>query len=70
MGWCCRNAEPASTNQPYESVVRDFFNEFTFPVIFDSDIGHRQPNLTILNGAVTTFRCNTDGTGEIGIEKR
>lgn len=38
----------------YETVIREFFAEKPFPVLYDLDIGHRPPNMTLINGAIAT----------------
>lgn len=44
----------------YEGVIREFFANKPFPVIFDADIGHYPPNMTIINGSLATVELNGD----------
>ncbi|MEZ4754969.1 MAG: LD-carboxypeptidase [Bdellovibrionota bacterium] len=60
-----RNSGPDSETQPYEEMITEFFNELSLPLIYDVDIGHRQPNLSILNGALSTITCSQDGSGSL-----
>ena len=36
----------------FNETVRDFFKDFNIPVICDADIGHKPPQLAIVNGAI------------------
>lgn len=48
----------------YEEAVMYGVEDLDVPVIFDSDIGHRGPRMTIINGAVANVKYS-DGKGEI-----
>ena len=47
----------------YEEVITSFFSEAKIPMIYDVDIGHRQPNLTILNGTLVEIGIDKDNEG-------
>lgn len=51
-------------NMPYEESVMYALGNLDVPVIFDSDIGHKGPRFTILNGAYTLVKWE-DGRGTI-----
>lgn len=36
----------------FNDTVKDFFKDFNIPVICDADIGHKSPQLAIVNGAI------------------
>lgn len=38
----------------YYQVIREFFAERDFPVLFDVDISHFPPNMTLINGALAS----------------
>jgi muramoyltetrapeptide carboxypeptidase LdcA involved in peptidoglycan recycling len=50
-------------NLSYVEVITDFFKELNLPLIYDADIGHRQPNLTIINGSLVDISVDKDGKG-------
>ncbi len=52
-------------NLSYKEVISDFFNELNIPLIYDVDIGHQQPNLTILNGSLVEFSVDESGKGTL-----
>lgn len=41
----------ADGNESYVEVIRGFFDSSDFPVIYDADIGHKPPQMTLINGA-------------------
>lgn len=47
-----------------EQMIREFADEIGLPIIFDTDIGHMPPQLTLINGALTTVSYQ-DGTGTL-----
>lgn len=47
----------------YVEVLQTFFSELDIPVIYDADIGHQQPNMTILNGSFVEVSVEADGKG-------
>lgn len=53
----------------YEEAVMSILDELNVPVIFDADIGHKSPQLTIVNGAIGTV-ISEGGKGRIKIEKK
>lgn len=50
-------------NLNYIEVITEFFKELKLPLIYDADIGHQQPNLTILNGSLAEFSVDEEGRG-------
>jgi muramoyltetrapeptide carboxypeptidase LdcA involved in peptidoglycan recycling len=48
----------------YLDALRDVFEGCKFPVVFDADIGHLPPQLTILNGSYGELRFK-DGAGSL-----
>jgi muramoyltetrapeptide carboxypeptidase LdcA involved in peptidoglycan recycling len=62
-----RNAGPVPTNTGHLSDTeawRAVLDEPPFPVLFDVDIGHRQPQFTLVNGAWARVRFE-DGRGSV-----
>lgn len=57
------------TDTTYEEAVLSVLKDFKLPIIIDADIGHKPPQLTMMNGAFTKVRCK-DGKGNIEIERR
>lgn len=53
--------------ETYEETVLYIMKELNIPIIFDSDIGHKGPRMTIVNGAVATVSCD-NGKGHISYE--
>lgn len=54
-----RSGGPDETNPDvfsYIDALHDVFTGSPFPVIYDADIGHQPPQLTILNGCIATLR--------------
>ena len=45
----------------YEGVIQEFFADREFPVIYDLDIGHYPPNLTLVNGSLARVEFFGDG---------
>lgn len=39
----------------YQRILSDIFSAKPYPVIYDTDIGHLQPNLSLINGATATI---------------
>jgi muramoyltetrapeptide carboxypeptidase len=63
-----RSAATVVTNEnnlSYVEVVTEFFKELNMPLIYDADIGHQQPNLTILNGSLAQFSVDEKGRGSL-----
>ncbi len=42
----------------YIDAVKDALVDTSIPVIYDVDIGHRPPQMTLVNGAITTVSCS------------
>lgn len=42
----------------HQTVISEFFAEKPFPVFYDLDIGHRPPNMTLINGALATVELS------------
>lgn len=53
----------------YEEVVKSVLRELNLPIIMDADIGHKPPQFTMINGAITTVR-SFGGKGSIIFERR
>lgn len=51
-----------------EDAIRDsVIYELKVPIIYDTDVSHKGPCLTIINGAIATVKCENGG-GSIGFE--
>lgn len=48
----------------YMDALHDVFDDMDIPVIYDADVGHRPPQITIINGALASFTC-ADGRGAV-----
>lgn len=57
------------TDTSYEEAVTSVLGELHLPIILDADIGHKPPQLTMINGAITTIKSK-DGKGNITFERR
>lgn len=53
---------------PYEEAVLSVLNELNVPIILDSDIGHKAPQMTIINGGYATVKSK-GGKGSISFER-
>lgn len=53
----------------YEEAVLTVLQDLNLPIILDADIGHKPPQITMMNGAITTIR-SCDGKGSILFERR
>ena len=53
----------------YEEAVTSALGELNLPTILDADIGHKPPQLTMMNGAIATIRSE-GGKGNISFERR
>ena len=47
--------------------VRDVLGELAVPVIYDADIGHCPPQMTLINGSFCELSLNRDGVAQIGM---
>lgn len=52
---------------PYEEAVLSVLEEYNVPIILDADIGHRSPQVTLINGAIATIHSE-GGKGTISFE--
>ena len=48
----------------YADALHDVLDDLPLPVIYDADVGHRPPQMTIINGARATVTC-TGGRGTV-----
>jgi len=65
-----RNAGTPDKELPNEAILAELFSGTSIPVIYDGDIGHAQPNLTIINGALSEFFCDGNGKGLLTITRK
>lgn len=56
-------------NVTYEKTIKKVLGKLNVPIIYDSDIGHVSPMLTLVNGSITTFKYE-EGKCEIITELR
>jgi muramoyltetrapeptide carboxypeptidase LdcA involved in peptidoglycan recycling len=54
---------------PYDEAVLSVLEELNVPVILDADIGHKAPQMTMVNGAIATMVSN-EGKGTVTFEYR
>lgn len=47
-----------------EALIDSIISKLNIPIIYDADISHKGPNLTIINGAIATVKCE-NGKGNI-----
>lgn len=57
------------TNTTYDEAVLSVLGEFNLPIILDADIGHKQPQFTMINGAIAKINSKF-GLGNIVFERR
>jgi muramoyltetrapeptide carboxypeptidase len=57
------------SNTSYEEAVVSVLGELHLPIILEADIGHKPPQLTMINGAIATIRSK-GGKGEVSFERR
>lgn len=64
-----RNGQEVSYNYDTmeESLKDSVLSKLNVPIIYDADISHKGPSMTIINGAIATIHCN-DGKGSISFE--
>lgn len=64
-----RNGQEVSYNyDTMEEALKDsVLSKLNVPIIYDADISHKGPSMTIINGAIATIHCN-DGKGSISFE--
>ena len=60
----------SSTGIEFEEAVLQAIGELDIPIIFDADIGHVPPQMTLINGAIVNIKSK-NGKGEVSfiIEK-
>lgn len=58
----------SSTDTTYEEAVLSVLGELNLPVIFDADIGHKPPQITMINGAIVNIRSRNH-KGSISFER-
>lgn len=66
-----RNGQEVSYNyETMEETLKDsVLSKLNIPIIYDADISHKGPSMTIINGAIATAHCK-DGKGSIQFELR
>ncbi|KGX84446.1 S66 family peptidase [Pontibacillus marinus] len=52
----------------YEEAIHEVFEEVNIPVIYDVDIGHMPPQMTLINGAFTEVEA-AEGKGSVTIKR-
>jgi len=57
------------TDTTYEEAVRSVLGELNLPIILDADIGHKPPQIAMINGAIVTI-VSKGGKGNISFERR
>ncbi|HHT96276.1 MAG TPA: LD-carboxypeptidase [Clostridiales bacterium] len=57
------------TDTSYDEAVLSVLGELNMPIILDADIGHKQPQFTMINGAIASI-YSKDGMGSILFERR
>lgn len=64
-----RNGQEVSYNyETMEEALKDsVLSKLNVPIIYDADISHKGPSMTIINGAIATVCCK-DGKGSIKFE--
>lgn len=51
-----------------ENCLKDsVLSNFNIPIIYDADISHKGPSMTIINGSIATIKCE-NGKGEIAFD--
>lgn len=61
-----RDADFDGTPLPsYEAVVRERLSDLNIPIILDADIGHKGPQMIMINGALAKAEAFADGSGRI-----
>lgn len=53
----------------YETAIKKVLGKLNVPIIYDADIGHVKPMITLINGSITTFKYK-EGKCEIITELR
>ena len=53
-----RSAGPQRQTFSHTDALHDVFDDLSVPVIYDTDIGHRPPQMTLVNGALATVETS------------
>lgn len=59
----------SDTDTTYEEAVLSVLGELNLPIILETDIGHKPPQFTMMNGAIADIR-SFRGKGSIKLERR
>lgn len=59
----------SDTDITYQEAVLSVLGDFNLPIILDADIGHKSPQITMINGAITEIH-SYNGKGYIIFESR
>ena len=66
-----RNGLDKNYYQEYQSMKNcledSIINKLNIPIIYDADISHKSPSMTIINGSIAHIECN-NGKGNISFE--
>lgn len=62
-----RSGGPDSESFSYWDALHDVFDDLPIPIIYEADIGHRPPQMTLVNGAVATV-ASSGGAGRVTLE--
>ena len=49
----------------YEDVVKERLGDLNVPIILDADVGHKGPQMVMINGALAKVEAFEDGTGRV-----
>ena len=49
----------------YEEVVLERLGDLNVPIILDADIGHKGPQMVMINGALARVEAFEDGSGKV-----
>ena len=60
-----RHAPPDDPDFTFEAALKDVVGNLDLPVIFDADIGHRPPQLTLVNGARAIVSLHAGGAATV-----
>jgi len=50
----------------YVDALHDVFDDLALPVVYEADIGHLPPQMTVVNGSLATVRC-ADGAAKLAM---
>lgn len=59
-----RSSGKESEEFTYMDAVHDVLDDLSIPIIYDVDVGHRPPQMTVVNGALATVECS-NGKGKL-----